>query len=411
MGASEMDTFIYKCIECGREYKRDAVRYLCSDCGKLSQSGQPLRGVLETRFDIDSIKNRMNRSHPDWSLLCAVEPEFHPAFPVGNTPYFKAAYLGKTLGFPNLYIKNDSLNPSGSLKDRASELMVAEANRLGEDTVVTASTGNAAAALAAACAAAQKKAIIFVPAAAPKAKLMQMLVHGAKVIRVIGTYDDAFRLSMEYTDKRVGLNRNTAYHPLTIEGKKTVALEIFAQHGMTAPDVILIPVGDGVILSAVYKGFRDLMELGWIDKLPRLIAVQSESSDAIHHFVHSGEYRNAKSPNTIADSISVSAPSNAIMTKRAIEESKGTSVLVSDDEIRAAQYQLAKTTGIFAEPAAAATLAGLMKCNESDINAKESVVLLISGHGLKNVEAIQNLMVIPEPIAPSMDAVDAELSR
>ncbi|MBU1985037.1 pyridoxal-phosphate dependent enzyme, partial [bacterium] len=231
-----MSLFVYKCSECEAEYERDSVRYLCPECGKATKPGQPLRGVLEAKFDFAKIRSRFDSRRPDWSLLCAVEREFHPPFPVGNTPFFRALRLGNEIGYANLFVKNDGLNPTGSLKDRASALMVAEASRLGERTVVAASTGNAGVALAAACAAAGKEAIIFAPAAAPKAKLIQMLVHGARVIRVRGTYDDAYRLSLEFASRRSGLNRNTGYHPLTIEGKKTVALEIFEQNGMRAPD-------------------------------------------------------------------------------------------------------------------------------------------------------------------------------
>ena len=219
-------------------------------------------GVLSVEFDYDAIKKQFDKRNPDWSLFSAVEEKYFPPLPVGETPYFKSAALGKEFGFDDVWIKNDGLNPSGSLKDRASFLVVAEANRLGEKTVVTASTGNAASALAAVCAAAGVRAVIFVPEKAPKAKLVQMLLHGACVIPVRGTYDDAFRVSLEYTSSKGGLNRNTAYHPLTIEGKKTVGLEIFRQNKWEIPDAILVPVGDGVIISGVYKAFYDLKAAG-----------------------------------------------------------------------------------------------------------------------------------------------------
>ena len=231
------------------------------------------------------------------------------------TPFFRSAALGRALGFRNVWLKNDGLNPSGSLKDRASFLVVAEANRLQEDTVVTASTGNAASALAAVCAAAGKRALIFVPENAPKAKLVQMILCGACVVPVRGTYDDAFRLSLAYTAGHGGLNRNTAYHPLTIEGKKTVGLEIWQQNGWRVPDAIVVPVGDGVILAGVFKAFQDLRAAGLISRLPRLVCVQAEKSNAIHRYITTGRYRNALHPATIADSISVSVPSNAHLAK------------------------------------------------------------------------------------------------
>ena len=246
-----MIKFVYKCSTCGKQYQRDEVRYLCPSCAKDYHAGIPLVGVLSVEFDYEAIKKQFDKRNPDWTLFSAVEKKYFPPLPVGGTPFFKSVALGKELGFDDVWIKNDGLNPSGSLKDRASFLVAAEANRLGEKTIVTASTGNAASALAAVCAAAGIKAVILGPEKAPRAKLAQMLVHGACVIPVRGTYDDAFRLTLEYTNSKGGLNRNTAYHPLTIEGKKTVGLEMFQQNNWKAPEAIFVPVGDGVILAGV----------------------------------------------------------------------------------------------------------------------------------------------------------------
>jgi threonine synthase len=382
--------FKYKCTLCGKEFKRDEVKYLCPDCSKDYKPGIPLKGVLEVIFDYDYIKKKFDKSNPDWNLFSAVEPKYFPEYHVGNTPFFRVDNYGKELGFENLWLKNEGLNPSGSLKDRASFLVVAEANRIKENNIVTASTGNAASALAAVCASDNKKAIIFVPESAPKAKLVQMYLYGAEVIKVKGTYDDAFKLSLEYTDKNPGLNRNTAYHPLTIEGKKSVGLEIFSQNNFKAPDVILIPVGDGVIISGVYKAFYDLKMSGLIEKLPRLICVQAEKSNAIHNFIQTGIYKNADNPKTVADSISVSIPSNAYMAKRAVEESKGFSITVSDEEILTTQKSLASKTGIFAEPSSSATAAALEKLKDSNLlDKKEQIVLLITGNGLKDIESVK----------------------
>ncbi|MBU1636752.1 pyridoxal-phosphate dependent enzyme, partial [bacterium] len=178
--------------------------------------------------------------------------------------------------------------------------------------------------------------------------------------------------------------------------------------GCKAPAAVVVPVGDGVIIAGVFKGFYDLLQLGLIEKLPRLIAVQAESSDAIHHLVRTGQYRNAKKPQTIADSISVSAPSNAYLAQRAISESKGTSVIVADADILEAQQQLAMMTGVFAEPAAAATVAGLKKLR-SEFMKNEEVVLLITGHGLKHADSVRDLLHVPDPVEPSLAAVEKEL--
>jgi len=404
-----MADFIYRCTECEREYFRNQVRYLCPECGKSYHPGIPLKGVLEVVFDYAAIQRSFDTKHPDWNLFCAVEPEFHPPLAVGNTPLLKTDKLGAELGLTNLWVKNDGLNPSGSLKDRASFLVVAEARRIGEKRIVAASTGNAASALAAVCASTDREALIFVPEKAPKAKLVQMVLYGAKVIPVKGTYDDAFRLSLEYTEKRGGLNRNTAYHPLTIEGKKTAGLEIWAQLGFQVPDAILVSVGDGVILAGLHKAFVDLQRAGLIARLPKLICVQAESSDAIHNYIQTGHYADAVNPTTRADSISVSCPSNAHWARRAVLETEGCSVVVSDAEILEAQAQMARTTGIFGEPAAATAAAGLVKLQQSPQRLSQGarIVILATGHGLKDVEAPLSRISIPDAIEPVLEAVES----
>ncbi|MDR3456550.1 MAG: threonine synthase [Verrucomicrobiae bacterium] len=405
-----MKKFFYQCSNCGKHYQRDEVRYLCPLCARDYRPGVPLIGVLSARFDYGAIRKQFRKEKPDWNLFSAVEEKFFPPFPVGNTPFFQSVALGKETGFDDVWLKNDGLNPSASLKDRASFLVVAEANRLGEKTIVAASTGNAASALAAVCAAAGKRALIFVPANAPKAKLAQMILYGATVVPVRGTYDDAFRLSLEYTAKRGGLNRNTAYHPLTIEGKKTVGLEIWQQNHWRVPDVILVPTGDGVIISGVHKAFCDLKAAGLISRLPRLVCVQAEKSNAIDHYVVSGIYENAVNPDTIADSISVSIPSNAHLARQAILDSGGFSITVSDAEILAGQRMLAAKTGVFAEPASSAVVAALKKLRGSRrIGRRDQVVLLITGHGLKDVESALHGLRLPSAVSPTLAAVEAAL--
>jgi len=407
-----MIEFVYQCSTCGKRYKREAVQYLCPSCGKGYRPGMPLIGVLTVQFDYAEIRKRFDNSEPDWTLFSAVEVKYFPPFGTAATPFFRVEGIGKQTGVENVWIKNDGLNPSGSLKDRASFLVVAEANRLGEETIVTASTGNAASALAAVCAAAGKRALIFVPEKAPKAKLAQMVLYGATVVPIRGTYDDAFRLSLEYTLQKGGLNRNTAYHPLTIEGKKTVGFEIFQQNGFEAPDVIIVPVGDGVIISGVYKAFYDLHSAGLITKIPRMVCAQAIGSSAIHNYIHTDKYENAKNVSTIADSISVSIPSNAHLARKAVLDTNGFSITATDEEILDAQKMLAATTGVFAEPAAAAPAAVLKKAREQGlIKSHEQVVLLVTGHGLKDVDAAMRNLQIPPAIDPKISAVEAVLEK
>jgi threonine synthase len=404
-----MIDFQYRCSHCRRTYGRDEVRYLCPECGRGYAPGMPLVGVLEAEFDYHRIARRFRRVRPDWDLFSAVEREYYPAYAAGGTPFSPAPRLGERLGWPRLWIKNDGLNPSGSLKDRASFLVVAEAARLNEKTIVAASTGNAASSLAAVCAAAGRRAVIFVPQSAPRAKLVQMLVCGARVIPVRGSYDDAFRLSLEYTQQRGGLNRNTAYHPLTIEGKKTAGLEIFAQNGLRVPDAILVPVGDGVIISGVYKAFHDLRAAGLCERLPRLIAVQADSSAAIHKYIVSGSFRPEPSPTTIADSISVSVPSNPDLARRAVLESGGFSLTVSDERILEAQALLAAEAGIFAEPAAAAVAAALLSEEARQrLDPGWQIVLLVTGHGLKDIEPPLSRLRIPEAVTADLAELPPE---
>jgi threonine synthase len=397
--------FLYRCTLCGNTYARDEVRYLCPACGRGYHPGKPLEGVLEVLFDAEELCAAANSGIPDEEMFLPVERCFFPPLAVGQTPFMSVPRLARELKCAHLHIKNDAANPSGSLKDRASFLMAAEARRLGERTIVTASTGNAASALAAVCASAGMEAIIFVPASAPRAKLAQMILYGARVVPVDGSYDDAFALSLQYTTEVGGLNRNTAYHPLTIEGKKTAGLEIFRQNRNTVPDVIVVPVGDGVIISGISKAFLDLRTAGIIETMPHLLGVQAERSDAIHRYVRGETYSDALSPSTIADSISVRTPSNAHLARKAILDSDGTTVTVSDDEILSAQSLLARTTGVFAEPAAAASLAGLQKAlGERLLHGRESTVLLVTGHGLKDVDAALKGVTMPAPVHPDLES-------
>ncbi|MCB5246147.1 MAG: threonine synthase [Candidatus Cloacimonadaceae bacterium] len=378
----------WRCINCGKEYELDEVHYLCTQCSKKWITGSPLIGVLEAIFDYQAIAREWEKKQNP-RLFSVLDEQFYPPIPVGNTPLFKPDRLNKNLNLPNLFIKNDALNPSGSLKDRASELVVADAIRLGIDKIVCASTGNAASSLACICAAAGKEAIIFVPKSIPKGKLVQIKVHGAKLYTVSGTYDDAFNSALAYSANNDCLNRNTAFNPLTIEGKKTAGIEIYLQLN-DVPDWIIIPVGDGVILSGIYKAFIDLKAAGIIDHLPKLLSVQAESSDAITAYWETGTYHNAHNPQTIADSISVKTPANAHWAVNALYQTQGKSVRVSDNEILSDQKYLAQMTGIFVEPSSAAVFSGLRKALTNKwIKPEEKIVMLSTGTGLKDINAIK----------------------
>ncbi len=406
------DKFIYKCTDCGKEYKKDEVKYLCPVCEATNTTDKPPKGVLKVIYDYVNLSSfgdaeilfeRLKGSNYI-DLLPLKDDKSLPKLRVGETPFYKQTKLrGKELNF-NVFFKDDSQNPTFSFKDRASYIVSAYAKENGIETIVAASTGNAGSSLAGVCASQNQKAIILVPEKAPLAKLTQIIMYGAKIIPVKGTYDDAFDLSVKATEKIGWYNRNTAYNPLTIEGKKTVSFEIFEQLNNTVPDRIFVPVGDGVIISGVYKGFEDLLKLKIIEKMPVIVAVQSEGSDNLSRNINSETFE-LKESNTIADSISVDIPRNFYMAKQFIKKFDGEFITVSDNEIINASVLLSKETGLFAEPAAATSFAGILNyMNDNKIDTASNNVVLLTGSGLKDLKSVQSVISIP-------DAIDAEIDN
>ncbi len=301
--------------------------------------------------------------------------------PVGNTPLWKPHKLQNKTGFSNLFVKDDSTNPTSSFKDRASYLVAAFAKQHSINKIVLASTGNAGSSMAGIGACADIKVTIFLPESAPEAKMVQAMQYGAEVILVKGNYDKAFELSLEYSKKYNGINRNTAYNPMTIEGKKSVSLELYQQL-QTAPDYIFVPTGDGCILAGVYKGFRDLKEQKFINKIPIIYAVQAEGSNAIVRAFNNGNF-DFKTSTTVADSICVDIPRNGFHALKQLKNHNGRCTTVSDRNILDAQKELASFSGIFTEPAGAASYAGFLK-EKNNIPTDATVVLLATGSGLKD---------------------------
>jgi threonine synthase len=318
--------------------------------------------------------------------------------------------MAHELGLNEIWLKDDTCLPTGSFKDRASAMVVAMAREFGKDIIATASTGNAATALAGMATSAEMKSVIFVPESAPKAKLTQMAVYGARLVLVKGNYDQAFELSIEACKKFHWYNRNTAYNPYTVEGKKTAALEIWEQLEYSVPDWVIVPTGDGVILAGIEKGFYDLKQLGLSDRMPRLVCVQAEGASPIVDAVKAGNdvISSQLNPKTVADSISVGVPRAGNWVLKALKSTFGEALAVSDEEILSAISYLGKTTGIFAEPAAAAAIAGLKKMvSQNMIKNDERVVVLITGNGLKDVPAAMKSIEFPIPIEPSISFVRA----
>jgi threonine synthase len=306
---------------------------------------------------------------------------------VGGTPLLAPPGLRAMLGMPNLWLKDETRSPTGSNKDRATALVLEDALRTGADTVTAASTGNVAVSVAVGAAAAGLRAVIFVPAGVNEAKLRVMLLAGATVFKVKEGYKAAFKLS-RWAARELGWHdRNTGANPMTLEAKKTVALEVWEQLGREVPDVMVIPVGDGTTLSAIAKGFRELVACDVAGRVPRLIGVQAEACQPLRS-AWCGE--RCTVGKTIADGIAVAAPANAPTALRDVRETGGCFLAVSDDSILTAIQTLAIRAGVIAEPAAAAGLAGLEKAlAEGQVGRDERVVALITGSGLKTPHYLQ----------------------
>jgi threonine synthase len=350
-----------------------------------------------------------------WPFLPIDGPGDLPPLLVGGTPFLAAPRLGDQSGVHALYIKDEGRNPTGSLKDRASAIATARARLSGAAAAATASTGNAAAALAGLCASAGQPNVIFVPESAPKAKLAQLLVYGSRVLAVRGSYDEAFDLCTLACREFGWYNRNTGYNPYMTEGKKTVAYEIAAQlaarrgdgRAFIAPDAVFVSAGDGCIIGGVHKGFFDLMQLGWIERMPRLFGVQSTQSAALAQAWREGAVvPRPVAASTRADSISVNAPRDALKALRAVRESGGAFVTVSDEAILAAIPPLARLGAVFAEPAGAAAYAGLVQAAAEGLIDGDAVTVVINtGNGLKDIGAAIEATGGARVIEPTLDAV------
>jgi threonine synthase len=388
--------FSYICSECCGRFAIEPQIMVCPQCSRAQAPDQPLRGVLEVELSGNVPSNW------DIASLLPIEQRFFPPIPVGWTPLWAPERLRQELAFPGLYIKDDGLNPTCSLKDRASFLVSAFAAKFGIDEIVLASTGNAGSSMAGVGAAAGQKVTLFLPEAAPKAKLIQALQYGARVFRVEGSYDAAYDLSLAYTARFGGLSRNTAYNPMTIEGKKTVSLELLRQLGR-APDLVFVSVGDGCILSGVYKGFRDLRQLGLLDRIPLIYAVQAEGSAALARAFERGVFVR-ETTSTVADSICVDVPRNGFHALRQLKAHGGQVVRVSDAQILAAQTKLSRTAGLFTEPAGAAAFAGFLAVR-SQLAEGATVVVLATGNGLKDTAAAGRSVEIPEKVITYLEEV------
>jgi len=416
----------YRCVVCGHEYARSHRGFVCDDCG--------IDGILDVVYDLRSVARGLSGGMPfghdgvgglwRFAALLPITPETaHSAWTCGATPVHRADRLADHLGLDSLVLKDDTGLPSASLKDRAAAVAIAHASQLGINHLACASTGNAAASLAVLSARAGMACTIFVPADAPRAKLAQLLLHGARVIPVTGSYDQAFDLSLREIANHKWYSRNCAHNPLLVEGKKTATLELvadltaqFSGSNDALPHAVFVPVGDGCIVSSVAKAFRELEKVGLINRVPRVYGVQADGAAPLARAWNSAG-RNAadmKGPeiltaiepvtaSTVADSISVGVPRNRVKAWRGVARTGGGFVAVPDEAIIEAIGLLAARAGVFAEPSGAAGLAGVVAALEKGwITARDRVAVLVTGNGLKDPEVALAGIKIP----PGVDPID-----
>ncbi|WP_372368896.1 threonine synthase [Candidatus Uabimicrobium sp. HlEnr_7] len=401
----------FRCIKCTKEWLLTQAKYVCPSCGNN----------LDIVYDYSEISKKISRkdlqhntSYNMWRYqhfypvdnLCD-----KPALHIGWTPLYKSSHTS------NLYIKDDGRNPSASFKDRASAIALLDAIYKKSPCIIGASTGNAGSSIACLGASVKMPITILVPNSAPQAKLAQLLIFGATVVPIDGNYDQAFDLCQEIAVKNNWYNRNTGYNPYTREGKKSCAFEICEQLNWQVPDWVFVSVGDGNIISGIWKGFYDLYHCKFIDRLPRLVAVQSSQSNAIFQaFTHYNKTKELSvketRATTLADSISVDIPRDGLAALKAIIDSQGTSVEVSDQEILQEIQGIAKEFAVFAEPAGATSVAGFKKLTAQNmIKENEKCVCVVTGNGLKDVSSALSVVNRPQPIAPDISKIEEYIHR
>lgn len=398
----------FACTQCSERVTVEQALYTCPRCG----------GNLDARYDYAAIARDIDPAaivaNPDRSiwryapllpLPYPIPPQgapdvadlrSHPLTTFGASPLYRAARLERALNIRAVWLKDDSRLPSSSFKDRASAMVIARALHASVRTICAASTGNAASSLATLCAGTGIETVIFVPRSTPEGKLAQILIHGARVYAVEGSYDDAFELALQATREFGWYNRNTGFNPYTREGKKTAAFEMCEQLGRVsqnspfrAPDAVVVPVGDGNIISGLHKGFKDLLSVGWIDHMPRFIGVTAALAPALYRAWQSGGENIAAAPaSTIASGISADLPRDGVMALRAVRETGGVFVEASDEEMLDGMGALAREAAVFVEPACAAAYVGLVKARQAGaIQSSDEVALQLTGSGLKDIKS------------------------
>ncbi|MCX6132855.1 MAG: threonine synthase [Ignavibacteriales bacterium] len=400
-----------RCLVCGTSFQNGNL-HTCSHCG--------IQGILDVMYDYDAAGTTLtpsglcDRPFDHWryrELLPVSRRSPVPHLQVGWTPVYDVPRLASAVGIRKLFLKDDGRNPTSSFKDRASSVGLVKAQEFGFDTIACASTGNAASSLAGMAAATGFRSIIFVPQRAPEPKVTQLLIFGATVVRVRGTYENAFDLCREACRKFGWYDRNSGTNPFLVEGKKTAGLEIAEQFGSVIPTWVVVSVGDGCTIGGIGKGLEEMRRLGFIDRVPKLLGVQANGARALLDAFLSGGDLQPTSTDTIADSIAVGTPRNWRRAIQQVKASHGDMIAVSDDEILEAMRLTAQLGGVFGEPAGVAGVAGLKKAiAQGIVPADVSAVVVITGNGLKDVQSAKRAAGEPLEIEPDFQVLEQHLS-
>jgi threonine synthase len=399
------------CISCGRQVREEESTTRCPTC----------RNPLDVRYDYTYIRSRLNRYALKTSPVKAMKYlDFYPienlnlvvSLDEGGTPMYRCQRLGEATGFSRLYIKNEGANPTGVFKDRGTMVELSKAKEREAKAICVASTGNMAASVAAYSSIAMLPCYVLVPEGTAIGKMAQALSYGARLLQVRGTYSDAFRLTEEMSE-RYGFYLAGDY-AFRVEGQKSQAFEIIEQLDWKVPAVVIIPMGFGTNIAALWKGFKEFYELQLIDRLPRLIGVQPEGCSPIVAAFNQGRDKitPVERPNTICSAVAAGDPLDAPKALQAMRESGGCALAVSDGEILEAQQLLARLESIFVEPAGALPIAALQPLlTTGRVRSDEVVVCLATGNGLKDPKSALKVLPSPATIEPTIQEVDRFLKQ
>ena len=401
-----------ECINCGTQYPLDEVIYFCRKCGD----------ILEIKLDYDITKDILKKS--GWrktplsvwryrDLMPIHEPSKIVTLNEGGTGLHKCKRLGKALGIKQLYVKNEGENPTGSFKDRGMTVGVTKAVELGVRSVICASTGNTSASLAAYAAKAGLQCAVLIPSGKiAYGKLAQAIIYGSKVIQVRGNFDQALEIVFKLSEKHRSIYLLNSINPFRIEGQKSLGYEICEQLDNESPDRVVVPVGNAGNISAIWKGFTEFHNLGFVKTLPKMTGIQAVGAAPIAQAIKSGssEIKPVNEPETIATAIRIGAPVSWKKAVNAIRSSGGTAETVTDVEILEAQKTLSRLEGLFVEPASASSIAGLKKLVENGtIERDERIVCVTTGHGLKDPDVAVRMSEKPLEVDANVEAIEKVL--